>query len=181
MKFGTGRRRVKRPPRVLMLSLPMVAHENGIYQWFAADPRRTRYQAKVLNGLFAFKSDERRFAHILLAHKPNYWVFRCNQQAFCGDFIVVDMSCPQVSQRRVYVLELKENTELKHAAGCAGFQLHRVASALATIAGETEAIPAEPDCDILVGSCDLVLAHLGIEETQLETECERAAALASVG
>jgi len=157
------RRRVRKPPMVVQLSLAAVQEEHGLYQLLAAESRWTRHQVCMVYAMFAFKSDEQAFVGSLLTQKQHYWVFRCNQQRFCGDFVVVDMSCPESKRRRIFVIEMKENTELKIDSG-AGIQLRNAAEAIEIIAQETGAILADCPFETLVGDKQHLLAYLGAED-----------------
>ena len=53
--------------------------------------RLKRGDSARLKASFRFKNDELRFARQLVRRKSNYWVFRSNQQKFCGDFVVVEL------------------------------------------------------------------------------------------
>ena len=160
-----GRKRVKKSPMVSPLTLSAVTDDHALYQYFAAEPNRTRHQVRELHALFAFKSVEREFAMELLLQKRNYWVFRCNQQRFCGDFIVVDMSCPILEKRKVFVIDLKENAALKVGGGGAGIQFKNAKRAVSRIACGTGALLPDAPFEKLVGDKDRLLAYLGLVET----------------
>lgn len=83
---------------------------------------------------FAFKSDEHAFARALVARRTQIWVFRSNQQAFCGDFVLVDVSAPDPSRRRAWVVDLKRGADLRVGGGGAGVQLQRAPQAIAEVA-----------------------------------------------
>lgn len=67
---------------------------------------------------FALSGPERVFARELLRSRRNLWLWRTNQRARCGDFVVVDMSEPRAERRVARVIELKTRKRL----GRGGFQ-----------------------------------------------------------
>ncbi|MDJ0842312.1 MAG: hypothetical protein QNK37_37770 [Acidobacteriota bacterium] len=148
---------------LVQLTPAAVCEEHGLLQLLAADSKWTRHQLRELHALFDFKSQERVFAEILLQRKQHYWLFRCNQQQFCGDFVVVDMSCPQAEKRRIFVIEMKENAPLKIDAG-AGIQLRNAGLCVETVAAMTGAVPADAPFETLVGDMEQLLAYLGLDE-----------------
>lgn len=152
---------MKRAPVVLLLHASMVQQEDGLRQWFQAEPGKTRHQIRYLYSLFAFKSDEYFFARELVVHKPNFWVFRCNQKAFCGDFLVVDMSAPKAADRSLWLLDLKEGCPLHDGAGPAGAQMIRAARAVAAVHERYDAVLAEQVPTKLVGAALALLTYFG--------------------
>ena len=56
---------------------------------------------------FVLRSQEARFCRLFLQKYTNWWLFRCNQKSFMGDFVLVDMSVVDINQRRIWLLELK--------------------------------------------------------------------------
>lgn len=139
----------------------MVQHEDGLRHWFQAEPGKTRHQIRYLYNLFAFKSDEFLFARELVTHKPNFWVFRCNQKAFCGDFLVIDMSAPKAADRPLWLLDLKEGCARHDGAGPAGAQMVHAARAVAAVHERYDAVPATRVPTKLVGSAAALLAYFG--------------------
>ncbi len=109
---------------------------------------------------FRFCNDERAFAAGLLRQKPNLWLFRCNQRAFCGDFVVVDMSSPDPERRRVWVVDLKQGAPLRVGGGGAGVQLQNAERAVAEVAARTGAVPRGAAFEAVVGDALGVLAYL---------------------
>jgi hypothetical protein len=67
---------------------------------------------------FALSGPERVFARDLLRQRRNLWLWRTNQRARCGDFVVVDMSEPRPERRVARVIELKMSKRL----GPGGYQ-----------------------------------------------------------
>jgi hypothetical protein len=111
---------------------------------------------------FAFKNDEHRFARALMERKSNLWLFRSNQRAFCGDFIVVDVSSPEPSRRPAFVVDLKRGARVKIGGGGAGVQLRGAASAVRELARLTGACAEEPARIALVtGDAELLLCFFG--------------------
>lgn len=111
-----------------------------------------RADPAVTHHAYAFKADEARFARVLLARRTECWLYRANQRAFCGDFVVVDMSSPRAVGRPVWVVELKLAAPLREGGGAVGVQLARVPEALAAlgVAGEGT---------VLTGDARAVLDH----------------------
>ena len=131
--------------------------------------------------MFALKQDERLFARELLYHKPHYWIFRGNQRRFCGDFVVVDMSCPVLRKRKVYVIDLKQNTPLKWGGGGAGIQFKNAARAVHMISEMTGAIPRNARYEKLVGDHRRLLTFFGVDEWVFPVPPERESVEATVG
>ncbi len=83
---------------------------------------------------FAFKNDELPFARRVLATHSRIWLFRCNQHAFAGDFVAVDMSSADVGARRAWALDLKRGAPVRLGGGGAGNAFVRLSAAVAEIA-----------------------------------------------
>ena len=83
--------------------------------------------------LFALRSQELRFSRIFLETFTNYWLFRCNQKKYLGDFIIVDMSSPALHLRQAWVVELKfrQSVQLRK-----GFQLRNSQLAIEQLTGQ---------------------------------------------
>lgn len=146
---------------MVLLTPGLVEHPDGLQHWFQQDHEKTRHQIRYLYNLFAFKSDEYAFARDLVHGKPNFWVFRCNQKAFCGDFLVIDMSPPKVADRPVWFLDLKEGCPLHDGAGPAGAQMIHADRALAAVYEEHQAVLAEHPFSIRVGAAAVLLDFFG--------------------
>jgi len=159
--MGIRKRRVRKPPTIVQLTPESVRCDRGIRRLFAEQERWSKNQVRILNAMFAFKGTERAFASRLLEEKPHLWVFRCNQQCFCGDFIVVDMSSPDHESRRVLAIELKERSRFKVGGGC--FQLRKAAKAVCAIGRSIGIIAEDAPFETVVGSKHDLLAHLGLE------------------
>ncbi len=110
------------PSRPLTLRLPASLLRTGfnLARLIAREVERWADGYLLLEEL-ALSGPEREFARELLRRKPNLWLYRCNQRAACGDFLIVDMSPPRSDRRRVLVLELKQGEPLRLDAG--GLQL----------------------------------------------------------
>jgi hypothetical protein len=106
---------------------------------------------------FAFKNDERSFARELLERRTELWLFRSNQRAFCGDFVAVDMSSPEPSLRRAFVLELKLGERLRVGRG--GVQLRNAADAVRD-AGRGGVLGAGAGFEVLTGDARNLLGYL---------------------
>lgn len=85
---------------------------------------------------FAFKNDELPFARRVLEAHGRIWLFRCNQRAFAGDFVAVDMSARDVARRRAWCLDLKLGAPIRLGGGGAGNAFVRVDRAVREIARE---------------------------------------------
>ena len=86
-----------------------------------------------LDPFFALHPRELAFARDLLRVHTRFWLFRTHQQAACGDFVVVDMSSPDVARRTVYALELKASSVVSTRGG---LQLARVEHAIGELTEE---------------------------------------------
>lgn len=126
-----------RHPLTLRMPFAMVDVGFSVEQLLARDPALSRSQAWQRLELFALSGPERLFTRRLLMERRNLWLYRCNQRAFCGDFVVVDMS-GGLGARRVVALELKQGAPVKPGAG--GVQMARVPEAVAEIAARDAVI-----------------------------------------
>lgn len=113
---------------------------------------------------FAFKNDEQGFARGLLSASSRLWLFRCNQRAFCGDFIAIDLSSARPDRRRVWVLELKRGQPLRVGSG--GVQMKNADKAVAEIATLAGVICANAAYDELTGDGGLVIDRLAPRVTR---------------
>ena len=87
---------------------------------FRAVAARVRGRARAtVCAAFAFKDDELLFARALLERQSRFWLYRVNQRAFGGDFVVIDVSSPVVARRRAFAVELKrgERTRVRDSGG----------------------------------------------------------------
>lgn len=152
------------PKPIYTLLLPLeLARSFSLHRLLASDPKLSARKAYRLLEQFDVSGPEQRFVVTLLRAKTNYWLFRCNQTQFCGDFIVVDMSGAAAGSgaRRVFVLELKAGEPVREVGGV---QLARWREAVAEIAGIHGVIKANADATLLRGGEDEVLAHLGVKQ-----------------
>ncbi len=131
-------------PLSIKLTAKIVAREDTLYRHICYPSHRSRSQARKIYPFFEFKNDERLFAKELLTKKQNFWLFRTNQQEFSGDFIAINMASPWIDQRKIYVIDLKQNAPLKFGGGGAGIQFTNASSVLAALATEYNIIV--PNC-----------------------------------
>ena len=110
---------------------------------------------------FAFKNDEDWFARRLLEKKSHLWLFRANQRAFSGDFVVVDVSSPARDRRRAFVLDLKYGARLRVGGGGAGVQLRNAARVVRDVAVGTGTIDEQATYELLTGDAKLLLGWFG--------------------
>ena len=144
-------------PRALRLPLHAVATRDGLLHHVArtlAPPRSDL--ARVVHG-FAFKCDERTFAHQLLVRRTQLWVYRSHQAAASGDFVVVDRSGTTPDRRRVWVVELKRGRPV-HFGG--SWQLRNADAVLAELADHGTIGPGVSYTSV-VGDTAAVLAWFG--------------------
>jgi len=127
--------------------LPRVIAEAGSY---------TRSEAFRLLERFATSGPEQAFAQTVLARRTNLWLYRCNQRAACGDFIVVDVSAPAPAGRAAVAIELKANQPL--ALGGARLQLANVDAAVGELIAAGVLASAAVTC--VHGDEAAVLAYL---------------------
>jgi hypothetical protein len=82
---------------------------------------------------FEMSPGEVRFARGLLGRHPELWLYRTDQQALCGDFLLVDMSCPVPSRRRLWAIEVKLGACVRLGGGGASNQLTGIERAVAAL------------------------------------------------
>jgi hypothetical protein len=121
----------------------------------------TQAEAHTQSERFWFKNDEKDFARELLARRPKYWLYRCDQRRACGDFVVVDMSSPHIASRLAWVIDLKQGAELKQGGGGAGAQLLKAPQAIEDIALRYGVLSLGASFSLLTGDRRLLLAFLG--------------------
>ncbi|MEW5847740.1 MAG: hypothetical protein AB2A00_02960 [Myxococcota bacterium] len=143
------------------MPLPILRRARSASGILAATPHIHPRDVSVLGPVFEFKNDEREFVLDLLQRRSNYWVFRSNQQRFCGDFVVVDMSATTPERRRVFVIDLKFRAPLRLGGGGAGVQFRNAARAVAELAGHGVVGP-DASFQLVSGAREEVLAHLGV-------------------
>ena len=106
--------------------------------------------------LFSFSGPEVVFARRLLSVRRNGWLYRCNQEAFCADFIFVDLSAGR-PVAEVVAIELKHGAPLNATAG--GVQFERLGAALAELVA-AEVLVAGASVRRVEGGNEAVLAFL---------------------
>ena len=147
-------------PTVIHLVPATVRRRDGVLASFlCCAPGRA--DAGRIDGAFGLCEDERSFVRELLRARPQFWVFRSNQHAFCGDFVLVDMSSPRRERRAVFVLDLKRGAALREGGGGAGVQLTRARAAVDEIAARWSAIAAGACYRLITGDRRGVIAFLG--------------------
>ena len=104
-------------PLTLRLPFAMFDRNHRLERILAADRTRSWAQSWPLVEAFSLSRPEKRFARQVLERKRNLWLFRCNQAAFCGDFITVDMSARHPRERTAAVIELKSGARLRLGGG----------------------------------------------------------------
>lgn len=102
-------------PTLLRLPFWLLDHGFRLERAVACDPRWERARAAVPR--LRLSGPEQRFVLGLLQRRRNYWLWRCDQKAACGDFAVVDLSDPVPARRRAWVLELKERSDWRDGRG----------------------------------------------------------------
>ena len=150
------------PIEPLILHLPPSCLDQGldVARLLSHDDRFSWSHGYRLLEQFAMREPEKRFVRVLLRERSNLRLFRTNQRKWCGDFIVVDMSSPEPSKRRIYVLELKAGEQLTEA-GETHRQLAGYAQAVAEIARDHGIVAANSTATLLVGSPEDVLGFFG--------------------
>ena len=153
----------REPPMVLRMTPALL---DAASPWVILLEERldvSRTSLVQLASRFEFKNDEKRFVRELFARKPNLWVFRCDQQQACGDFVLVDMSSPVPALRKVLVVDLKQGGALKLGGGGAGVQFQNAGQAVATIAQERGIILEQAAFERVSGSLEEILRYLGVD------------------
>src|SRR5688572_7621580 len=123
-----------KPPVIIRLSPALLSFANPWPLLLMDDPRFSYASALRMSERFLFKNDEKMFVRELLFRKSNFWIYRCDQHGFCGDFAVVDMASRVVKKRAVYVIDLKQGAALKVGGGGAGIQFKNAANVTASLA-----------------------------------------------
>lgn len=146
------------PPLTLRLREPALRRADGLFYLLKARLGKVRPEVFAA---FAFKNDERSFARRLLERHPRYWLFRTNQQRFCGDFLAVDMASPDVASRRVLAIDLKLGKDVVEGGGGAGNSFTQLDAAVADVARRLGVISPDAAPRRLTGDASSLLAHLG--------------------
>jgi hypothetical protein len=146
---------VRLEPRLLALAGSMTA-------FLRAETGEPTSRVAPIAWRFALCGDELAFARQLLGRRGNLWIYRCNQQRFCGDFVVVDMSSPRSELRPAAVLDLKRGSPLREGGGGASNQLCNARHAVRRLAWRTGIVSPEREPRLLVGDRAALLGALGV-------------------
>lgn len=84
-------------PLVLKLPRRSLARRDAVRVLVGRLHLRAALRPEIIS-VFAFKDEELAFARAL-AERTNLSLYRVNQRAFAGDFVVVDVSCPTPALR----------------------------------------------------------------------------------
>ena len=122
-----------RLPYCIRLTRDVIARQDAFRAALQRVADAARADRAVTHHAYAFKADEGRFARELLARHTERWLYRANQRAFCGDFVVVDMSSARTAPRRAWVVELKLGAPLREGGGAVGLQLVHAPEALVAL------------------------------------------------
>ena len=156
-----------RVPSVLSVPLRSLARRDFVEARVAVDIAPRRRDVAWVVAAFAVTPAELGFARALLAQRPNLRLFRANQRASCGDFVIVDPSPPDVERRRVVVLDLKLGAALAVGGGGAGVQLTGARRAVAEVAGRFGLVPPDAPIDLLTGGERALLGALASRELRI--------------
>lgn len=150
-----------RIPTFLHLRLDALARRDAVAVSVARSLRPAPAHAPLIVSSFALKADERGFACALLRAKSNLWLYRTNQRAFSGDFIVVDVSSPTRDRRRAFVVDLKLGAPVRVGGGGAGVQLRNAARVVRDIALGSGALDESAPYELVTGDGAALLAFFG--------------------
>jgi hypothetical protein len=120
-------------PLTLKLTRAALARHDAFCALIARTVAPRRADAAEVFHAFAFKADEDDFARALLERHTQLWLYRANQRASCGDFVIVDMASPWPARRTAYVVELKLGMTPRIGGGAVGLQLQHAAQATADL------------------------------------------------
>ncbi len=148
-------------PLTLLLPFWMVDESFSVAMLLASDPDRSGAGAWRLQEVFAMSSREEAFVRRLLRKKRNIWLYRCNQRGWCGDFVMVDMSVPDIRHRQAVVIELKSGASLKLGGG--GLQVKNAPAAVAELIA-AGVLGEGTELVTWLGSKEAVLEALGAAE-----------------
>jgi hypothetical protein len=146
-------------PRLLRLRRATLARSDALGALVARSLRLRSEDLARATHAFAFKCDELWFARRVLSEHPRFWLYRSNQAAACGDFVVVDLSAPDPRRRRVWIVDLKLGAALRRGGGPAGWQLRCAAAAVDELVAR--GVVAEPSFSLWSGDSAAVLTALG--------------------
>lgn len=142
-------------PFVLKLSRRSLARRDAVRMLVGRLDVRAALRAE-LTSAFAFKDGELEFARAL-AERTNLWLYRVNQRAFGGDFLVIDLSCPTPARRPAIALDLKRGGRVRE--GRPGIQMQRTDRVIAAIAARGLVGPSCVPVH-LIGDAHTVLASI---------------------
>jgi hypothetical protein len=148
-------------PLILKLPRRSLARRDAVRTLVGHLDVRPSLRAEV-EAMFAFKDDELAFARAV-ADRTQLWVFRVNQRAFAGDFVVIDVSAPSAEHRPAIALDLKRGARVRE--GRPGIQMGRTDRALAVLVARGLLAPScvpmhvVGDARQLLGSMDNLLAR----------------------
>jgi len=147
-------------PKLSFLRLPRAAlvRRDAVGALLRSRVRLRGHARAAIWHAFAFKDDELLFARALLEARSCLWLYRTHQRAFAGDFVVVDVSSPDVARRPVAGIELKRGDPLRVHDG-AMIQLRNVPRVVEAI-GATGVVDGGRKAWIVTGSAGAVLAFL---------------------
>jgi len=154
---------MSRDPLLLRLPPSLLTQGFDLARLLAQDGRWSWAEGYRLLERFALADYEKRFARELLRARTNLWLFRSNQRSGCGDFVVVDMSSPNPSERRAVVVELKLGEPLSEGRGGASPQLAHQPEALEELARETGIVSGAFRVALARGDPREVLGYLGVD------------------
>ncbi|MBS2016274.1 MAG: hypothetical protein JST00_25550 [Deltaproteobacteria bacterium] len=117
-------------PLVLKLPRRALARRDAVRLLVSRRAGRGDHRTTELVSVFEFKDEELAFARAL-AERTNLWLYRVNQRAFAGDFVVVDVSSPDLSRRPAVALDLKRGGRIREDR--AGIQMQRTDRAIAAL------------------------------------------------
>ena len=146
-------------PFAVRVPFSAVVRNDSLFHYLSLQFPLRRRDIHLLAVSFGFKNDERKFVKNLLERKRNYWAYRCNQKMFCGDFIIVDMSSPDIRRRKCWAIELKQNSPLKVGAGI-GVQFKNLDLAIEEIANQSDILLLENKYSKVSGDRKLVTHFL---------------------
>jgi hypothetical protein len=152
---------VSSAPLILKLPRRSLARRDAVRTLVGHLDVRASSRAEV-EAMFAFKDGELAFARAL-AERTQLWLFRVNQRAFAGDFVVVDLSSPSPECRPTIALDLKRGARVRE--GRPGIQMRHTDRALAALVGRGLLAPScvpmhvVGDARSLLGSMDDMLAR----------------------
>lgn len=107
---------------------------------------------------FALTEDELSFARTLLSLHSQMWLYRTHQRGFAGDFVVVDLSSPEPTRRRVFAVELKRGHHVRVHDGTP-LQLRNASLVVSQIA-RTGVVDDDSPHANLTGDSRAVVAYL---------------------